>query len=133
MSAYAKFGQSTYAPSIILEDGCNIGPRAHITAINKITIGAGTLTGRDLTITDHTHGNVDATEQLELAPNRRPLYSKGPVIIGQNVWLGDKVTILAGVSIGDNAIVGAGAVVTKDVPPDTIVGGNPARILKKMR
>lgn len=55
---------------------------------------------------------------------------KGDTIIGNDVWLGYKSTILAGVKIGDGAIVGTGALVTKDVPPYAIVGGNPARILR---
>lgn len=55
---------------------------------------------------------------------------KGSIIIGNDVWIGDKVTILQGVRIGDGAVVGAGAVVTKDVPPYSIVGGNPAKVIK---
>lgn len=58
--------------------------------------------------------------------------SKGPVIIGQNVWVGDKATILPGVTIGDGAVIGANSVVTKDVPPYSIVGGNPAKVLKQL-
>lgn len=57
--------------------------------------------------------------------------SKGDVVIGNDVWLGINVTILSGVRINEGAVVAAGAVVTKDVPPYTIVGGNPARVLKK--
>ena len=53
-----------------------------------------------------------------------------PVISGRNVWVGANVSILPGVTIGDNAVVGAGAVVTKDVPENTIVGGVPARVIR---
>jgi maltose O-acetyltransferase len=53
-----------------------------------------------------------------------------PVTIGNNVWVGGRAILLPGVRIGDNAVIGAGAVVTKDVPPDTVVAGNPARIIK---
>jgi acetyltransferase-like isoleucine patch superfamily enzyme len=56
--------------------------------------------------------------------------SKGPVIIGNDVWVGAGAIILSGVSIGDGAIVAAGAVVTKDVPAYSIVGGNPARLIR---
>ena len=55
-----------------------------------------------------------------------------PIHIGKRVWLGANVTVLAGVTIGNNAIVAAGAVVTKDVPANTIVGGVPAKILKQI-
>ena len=66
-----------------------------------------------------------------LSPTKRPITSKGPVVIGNNVWIGDKATILPGVTIGDGAVVAANAVVTKDVPSYSVVGGNPARIIKK--
>lgn len=55
-----------------------------------------------------------------------------PVVIKKNAWIGAGVTILPGVTIGENAIVGAGSVVTKDVPADTVVVGNPARVLRKV-
>ena len=56
--------------------------------------------------------------------------SKGPITIGKNVWIGDKATILPGVTIGDGAVIAANAVVTKNVSAYNIVGGNPARIIK---
>ena len=63
-------------------------------------------------------------------PTQNDLPIKGDTIIGNDVWIGARVTILPGVHIGDGSIIGAGAIVTKDVPPYTIVGGNPARIIK---
>jgi acetyltransferase-like isoleucine patch superfamily enzyme len=65
------------------------------------------------------------------APIKRSLFSKGPVIIGDNVWIGDKATILPGVSIGNGAVIAANAVVTKDVPAYSVAAGNPARIIKQ--
>lgn len=63
-----------------------------------------------------------------------PIYRQGsyrlPVSIGNNVWIGDRATILGGVAVGDGAIIGAGAVVTRDVPPNAVVAGNPARVLR---
>lgn len=58
--------------------------------------------------------------------------SKGPVIIGSNVWFGDKATILPNVTIGDGAVIAANSVVTKDVPAYSVVAGNPAKIIKQV-
>lgn len=67
------------------------------------------------------------------APTRNALAEWAePVTIGDNVWIGGAATILPGVTIGDNVVVGAGAVVTKDVPSNVVVGGNPAKIIKKL-
>ena len=87
------------------------------------------LTGKWVTITDNSHGETDKTT-LGMRPQERPITSKGPVIIGNNVWIGDKATILPGVTIGDGAVIAANAVVTKDVPAYSVVGGNPARVIK---
>jgi acetyltransferase-like isoleucine patch superfamily enzyme len=65
-------------------------------------------------------------------PFRRPLVSKGPVLIGDCVWIGDKATILPGVTIGKGSVIGANAVVTKDVPDYCMAAGNPAVVLKKL-
>ena len=57
--------------------------------------------------------------------------TKGPIVIGNAVWIADNVTILAGAQIGDGAVIGAGAIVTKNIPPYAIAVGNPARVIKK--
>ncbi len=118
-----------FKPEIIIGINCHFGFQNHITCTNKIVIGDNILTGKWVTITDNSHGNT-TKEHLSCDPLKRPITSKGPVIIGNNVWIGDKATILPNVNIGDGAIVAANAVVTKDVPPYCVVGGNPARILK---
>jgi acetyltransferase-like isoleucine patch superfamily enzyme len=56
-----------------------------------------------------------------------------PVKIGNGVWIGANVTILPGVTVGENAVIAAGAVVTKDVPANSIVGGNPARVIRMLK
>lgn len=116
-------------PSISIGDNCNFGAFNHITSINNIIIGDNCLTGKWVTITDNSHGTISAKE-MEVAPLLRPVFSKGPVVIGKNVWIGDKATILPAVNIGDGAIIAANAVVTKDVPPYAVVGGNPAKVIK---
>ncbi|MBR4243334.1 MAG: hypothetical protein IKR98_05525 [Bacteroidaceae bacterium] len=69
---------------------------------------------------------------LDTPANLRPIVSKGPVVIEDNVWIGEMACIMPGVTIGRGAIVGANAVVTHDVPPYTLVAGNPARIIKQI-
>mgnify|MGYP002933344774 FL=1 len=100
---------------------CNY--RCHIGAVNKIVIGNNVLMGSQVLIIDHAHGegNVDMFQ----APIDRKLFSKGPIVIEDNVWIGDGVCILANVTIGCNSIIGANAVITKDIPPySTVVGNN---------
>lgn len=116
---------------VLIEIGnnCCFGAFNHITATNKIIIGDNCLTGKCVTISDNNHG-ATTFEDLQLPPIKRELVSKGSIIIGKNVWIGDKATILSGVKIGDGTIVAANSVVTKDIPPYCVVGGNPAKILK---
>lgn len=116
-------------PEIKIGQGCHFGAYNHITAINKIEIGDGCLVGKWVTITDNSHGKTDY-DDFQQQPVRRSLFSKGPVIIGNNVWIGDKVTILPGVTIGDGAVIAANAVVTKDIPPFCVAAGIPARVIK---
>lgn len=117
-------------PEIVIGKNCSFGINNHITCTNKITIGDYCLTGKWVTITDNSHGSTEK-DFLSIPPIKREMVSKGPVIIGKNVWIGDKATILPGVTIGDSAVIAANSVVTKDVPPYCVVAGNPARIVKK--
>ena len=73
-----------------------------------------------------------ATLNHDLNPEKRGSMMPKPVKIGNKVWVGAHATILAGVTIGDNAVVAAGAVVTKNVPPNTVVAGVPARVIKEI-
>lgn len=131
LTAYDSVSGYVFSPEIVIGDNCNIGEFCHITAINSIIIGNGVLTGRWVTITDNSHGET-TYEDLLLPPLKRKSFSKGKVIIGNNVWIGDKATILPGVTIGEGAIIGAGSVVTKDVPAMSVVGGNPAKVIKQI-
>lgn len=86
-----------------------------------ITIGDDSLLG---------HNVVLATLNHSVEPARRKDMTPAAIVIRNNVWIGSNATILPGVTIGDNAIVAAGAVVTKDIPANTVVGGVPAKVLK---
>ncbi len=112
---------------LIIGDNVNVSDWVHIGALSSVTIGNGCLMGSKVLITDHSHGTV-ADIQLEapVRPAERPLHSKGPVVIEENVWLGDSVVVLPGVRIGRNAIVGANSVVTHNIPDNTVWAGMPA-------
>lgn len=131
LGCWIKYADEKYTSTITIGNNCNIGEHTHITSINKITIGDGLLTGRYVYIGDNSHGGL-SKDEANIPPIRRKLVSKGEVVIGNNVWIGDKTTILAGVIIGNNVIVGANSVVTKDIPSNTMVAGVPARIIKSM-
>jgi acetyltransferase-like isoleucine patch superfamily enzyme len=124
-------GHDTSSTIITIGNHCTIRAHAHITAINNITIGDGLLTGTNVLITDNAHGEF-TTEQLQLPPCERPIYSKGPVVIGNNVWLGNNVCVMPGVTIGDGAVIGANSVVTKNIPPYSMAAGVPASIIKQL-
>lgn len=129
ITAWREHNGHHYNPSIEIGSNCSIGDYVHISSVNRIVIGDGVLTGRRVSILDNDHGD-SSFESLTLPPVERDLvYSE--VVIGKNVWIGDKVTILKGVHIGEGTVVAANAVVTKDIPAYSIVGGCPAKIIKR--
>lgn len=132
LTAWDSNNGQTYYPSIVVGSNCQFGSYNHITAINCIRIGDGVLTGKFVTISDNSHGDTTLSTDLDKSPIKRPVFSKGPVIIGDNVWIGDKATILANVKIGKGSIIGANAVVTKDVPPYSMAVGSPAKVIKTL-
>lgn len=131
LTAWDDFHGQQFSPSIIIGNNSSIGNNSHITAINKIKIGNNVLTGKNILITDNSHGS-SILEEIHIAPKTRPLYSKGAVIIEDNVWIGEKCSIMPGVHIGYGCIIAANSVVTKDVPSYCIVAGIPAKVVKKM-
>ena len=104
----------------------------HIAAGEKITIGNNVLIASKVFISDINHGQYgnETPDNPETIPNKRKLSTK-PVIIEDNVWLGEGVCIMAGITIGKGCIIGASSVVTKNIPPYSIAIGNPARVIKQ--
>lgn len=115
---------------IIIGDGSRLGDYSTISSCKDIIIGKGVRTGRMVMITDNSHGHTDCPEELEISPILRPLVSKGSVQIEDNVWIGEKVSIMPNVTIGRGAIIAANAVVTKDIPAYAIAAGCPAKVIK---
>jgi acetyltransferase-like isoleucine patch superfamily enzyme len=111
---------------ISIGDRTAIGLRDFLHGGGGITIGDDCLLGPDVAVLSENH--VADSRQV---PIRAQGERRAPVVIGNDVWIGAKAVVLAGVAIGDGAIVAAGAVVTKDVAPYTIVGGVPAREIGK--
>ena len=126
---YYPYSKQHFNPKIKIGDHVIMNHDIHIACINEVRIGDYVLFASRIFISDHYHGEI-TKEALETPPVFRPLVSKGPVIIGNNVWIGEGVSILSGVEIGDNCIIGANAVVTKSFPTNSIIGGNPAKIIK---
>ena len=115
---YTDFGKNiTLGKNVFINAGCKFQDQG------GIIIDDGALIG---------HGVVLATLNHDMDPEKRQALHPAPIHIGKRVWIGANATICPGVTIGDNAVVAAGAVVVKDVPPDTIVGGVPAKIIRKI-
>ncbi|WP_432404177.1 sugar O-acetyltransferase [Wukongibacter sp. M2B1] len=103
--------------NVFINSGCRFQDQG------GITIGDGVLIG---------HNVVLATLNHDIDPNKRSMMHPAPIVIGKNVWIGANATVVSDVTVGDGAIVAAGAVVTRDVPANVIVGGVPAKIIKKI-
>ena len=116
-----------YSPLIVIGEGTWVGKNCSIASIDRVEIGRNVLFAGCVHITDHSHGFDDIN--MPIAPQK--LMSKGPVVIEDDCWLGFSCEILSGVHVGKHSIIAARAVVTKDVPPYSVVAGNPARIIKQ--
>lgn len=115
---HTDFGKNiTIGKNVFINSGCKFQDQG------GITIGDGALIG---------HNTVLATLNHAMAPEQRSDLHPAPISIGNNVWIGSGATVLPGVTIGDGAIIAAGAVVNNDVEANTIVGGVPAKFIKKV-
>lgn len=131
IEAWDQYRDQKFCPEITIGDNVIFNTDVHIGCIDKVIIGNNVLLASRIYISDHSHGEVNI-KALTATPALRPLISKGPVVIEDNVWIGEGACILPGVRIGRNAIIGANAVVTKNVPENTVVAGVPAKAIKKL-
>lgn len=115
-----EFGKNiTIGDNVYINFGCII------LDCSEVTIGSHTLLGPNIGLYAANH-STDATERINGG-----CYGK-PIHIGNNVWLGGDVKVLQGVTIGDNTIIGAGSIVTKDIPDNVIAVGNPCKVIRKI-
>lgn len=105
----------------------DIGNGAFISANNDVQIGNHVIMAPYVFITDHDHGFYDISKNL----HQQALTEDGHIKIEDNVFLGTKCSILKNVTIGQHSVIGANSVVTKNIPPYSVVSGNPAKIIKK--
>jgi lipopolysaccharide O-acetyltransferase len=118
---------------IEIGDNVEINDYVHIGAIDSVKIGNNVLIASKVYITDHDHGSYGRQGRHDSplsAPRDRAL-SFAPVAIEDNVWIGEFVSVLQGVTIGKGSIVGAMSVVTRDIPPNCIAVGAPAKVIKR--
>jgi acetyltransferase-like isoleucine patch superfamily enzyme len=118
-------------PKVIIGDNVCINSDVHIGCIDLVSIGDNCLIGSKVLISDHDHGKFDSAD-LKLSPGKRKLFSKGGVVIERNVWIGEFVSILSGVTVGENSVVASNSVVTRSIPPNSLVAGIPAKIVKSL-
>lgn len=117
--------------TLFIGENCEIGDNVHIVAHEKVVIGDNVLMASKVFISDTNHGIYKGEKQdsPETTPNSRQLVTK-PVKIGNNVWIGENVVILAGSEIGDGCVIGANSVITKVIESNSMVVGN-SKIIKR--
>ena len=115
---YTDFGKNITVGKNVFINAC-----CHFQDQGGITLGDNCLVGHNVIFATLNHG---------FAPEERQSMLPAPIVAGRNVWIGSNSTILQGVTIGDNSIIAAGSVVTKDVPANAIVAGVPARFIRSI-
>lgn len=130
LECIVKYGKNEFSPKLVIGNNVWINRDCHIGCMNKIVIGDNVMLGERVLIEDHAHGN-DSNPDIPVG--NRPLYSKGPIIIGDNVWIGNNVCIFSNVNIGQCSIIGANSVVNCDIPAYSVAVGAPARVVKSLK
>lgn len=133
LEALRSYGDQRFEPRVTIGDNVVIHDFVHIGAIHHVEIGNNVLMASKIYISDHNHGFYAGAEQSdpEEPPEQRTLDGTREVIIGDNVWIGEFVSVLPGARIGRGSIIGANSVVTGEIPPHSIAVGTPARVIKR--
>lgn len=131
IEAWDRYRNRRFSPHIVIGRDVRVNSTCHIGAIRRVEIGDECLLGSHVMIIDHAHGR-GTPEELLIHPSERDLYSKGEIVIGKRCWICENAVILPGVHIGDGCVIGAGAVVTKDIPAHSVAAGNPAKVVRRI-
>jgi hypothetical protein len=127
-----------------VDDSFSLIPPFYTTGGENIRVGRNVFINQNCTMYDL--GGIDIGDEVMIGPNvslitsghplepsrRRDFVIAKPIVIQKNVWIASGAIIIGGVTIGENSVVAAGSVVTRDVPPNTLVGGNPARVIRSI-
>jgi len=122
-----EYGKEKFDSELKIGDGTYVGHRCHIIVCDKMKIGRNVTIADNVYITDNSHG----FEDISCGVMSQPLKIPGPVIIEDEVWIGERVCIMPNVTIGKHCVIGANSVVTKDIPPYSVAIGIPARVIKQ--
>lgn len=128
---FCRFDLAGERPTLHIGRDCSLGDMTHIVAHQRVVIGDGVLAASKCFISDTNHGNYVGNEQSDPSepPTKRMLFTS-PVVIGNNVWIGENAVILAGADIGDGCIIGANSVIKGKIPKNSIVVGT-SHVVKK--
>jgi acetyltransferase-like isoleucine patch superfamily enzyme len=117
---------------LTIGNNVEVNDYVHIGAVESVCIGNNVLIASKVFISDHNHGSYSGElhSSPDLKPSKRQIVSS-PIVIEDNVWIGELVSILPGVTIGKGSIIGANSVVSKSIPPNCIAAGIPAKVIKQ--
>lgn len=126
IDCFREHAGKKWNPRLEIGDGTYIGNRSHIMVVGNMKIGRNVLVADKVYISDNLHGFEDINMPISAQPLKH-----APVVIDDEVWLGENVCVLPGVTIGKHSVIGSNSVVTKDIPPYSVAVGSPAKIIRQ--
>lgn len=133
LEAVSSYRGQTYSPRISFGSNVALSDGVHISCIDSIAIGNNVLIGSHVYISDHNHGIYRGSAQSTPSepPAQRLLGGAGPVIIHDNVWIGDNAVLVGPLEIGPGTIIGANSVVRNSTPGNVMIAGAPAKLIRR--
>lgn len=127
LDGIAEYAGKRFQPRLEIGEGASIGSGAHFIACGRVSIGRNVVIAQNVYISDNLHGYEDLSQGIMA----QPLVSPGPVIIEDEVWLGEGVCVLPNVTIGRHSVIGSNAVVTSSIPAYSVAVGVPAKVIRQ--